>query len=186
MSIFSFIKQYVSKPRTVGAILPSSKHLAEKMIRNIDFANAHCIVEYGPGTGVFTEKILEKKAQDTLVLLFEANKEFYLILEEKYGSKPNIHIVNDSAENIEKYLLTHNISGVDYVVSGLPFASLPHNVSSNILTQTKKHLKEKGSFITFQYTLFKKDFIGQYFNRIEIVREIRNVPPAYVFCCKQV
>jgi len=187
MSIYSFIKQYVSKPRTVGAILPSSKYLADKMIQNIDFTNARCIVEYGPGTGVFTEKILEKKAQDTLVLLFETNKEFYLMLKEKYASKANIHIVNDSAENIEKHLLKHNISCIDYVVSGLPFASLPADVSSNILAETKKHLKkEEGRFITFQYTLFKKDFIGRYFNRIEIVREIRNVPPAYVFCCTQI
>ena len=186
MSIYSFIKQYVSMPRTVGAILPSSKYLAEKMVRNIDFANARCIVEYGPGTGVFTEKILEEKAQDTVVLLFETNREFYFLLKDKYESKPNIHIVNDSAENIDKYLLKYNISGVDYIVSGLPFASLPHDVSSNILEQTKKHLKDEGMFITFQYTLFKKDFIGRYFNRIEILREIRNVPPAYVFCCMKV
>jgi len=141
-------------------------------------------VEYGPGTGVFTEKILEKKTQDTLVLLFETNKEFYLMLKDKYESNPNLHIVNDSAENIEKYLQKYNISGVDYVVSGLPFASLPQNVSSNILDQTRKHLKGEGRFITFQYTLLKKDFIGKYFSRIDIEREIRNVPPAYVFCCK--
>jgi phospholipid N-methyltransferase len=184
MSILSFIKQYITRPRTVGAILPSSEFLAKKMITNIDFTNAHCIVEYGPGTGVFTEKILEKKATQTLLLLFETNEEFYTILKTKYKSLPNLHVINDSAENVGKHLNTHNIQTADYIVSGLPFASLPQEVSSSILSETKKHLEGKGSFITFQYTLLKKDFIGKYFKQIDISREVRNVPPAYVLCCK--
>lgn len=48
----SFIKQYITKPRNVGAILPSSKYLANKMIENIDFETANYIVEYGPGTDI--------------------------------------------------------------------------------------------------------------------------------------
>ena len=32
----SFILQYIKKPRTVGAILPSSRYLANKMMENID------------------------------------------------------------------------------------------------------------------------------------------------------
>ena len=184
MNGLSFIKQYVSMPRTVGAILPSSKYLARKMIQNIDFENARYIVEYGPGTGVFTDKILQARRMDTTVLILERNTEFFNMLSEKYEDESNLHIINDSAEHIEKYLLEHDIPWVDYIVSGLPFASLPHNVSSNILTQTKKHLKQGGRFITFQYTLLKKDFIGQFFSEIIIKRELRNVPPAYVFCCK--
>jgi phospholipid N-methyltransferase len=44
-------------------------------------------------------------------------------------------------------------------------------------------LKTNGTFVTFQYTLLKKEYIGQYFERIQIKREFRNMPPAYVFCC---
>jgi len=72
---------------------------------------------------------------------------------------------------------------IDYIVSGLPFASLPKDVSSNILKETQKYLNEEGKFITFQYTLLKKDFIKKYFNEVSIKREVRNVPPAYVICC---
>jgi len=184
MSGLSFLKQYIFKPKTVGAILPSSKYLADKMIQNIDFENARCIVEYGSGTGIFTEKILNERQQDTVVLLFENNKEFGNLLEKRYSGVPNLHIINDSAEHLEKYLLKYNILEVDYIVSGLPFASLPLNVSVNILGETKKHLKDGGSFITFQYTLLKKKFIAQYFNHIAVNRELRNIPPAYIFCCK--
>jgi len=185
MSGLSFIKQYITKPRTVGAVLPSSRYLADKMIQDIDFDNAQCIVEYGAGTGVFTDKLLKQRNADTLLLLFENNTEFYMLLTEKYSGEANLHIVNDSAEHIGAYLHKYNVGYADYIISGLPFASLPQTVSSKIMTQTKKYLKQGGSFITFQYTLLKKDFIRQYFRDITVKRELRNVPPAYVFCCKQ-
>lgn len=183
MEILSFIKQYITKPRTVGAILPSSKYLAKRMIENIDFEGASCIVEYGSGTGVFTEKIIKRRKKDTKILLFESNKEFCNLLKEKYEDEPNIYIINDSAECVGKYMKRYDIPWIDYIVSGLPFASLPKDVSSNILKETQKYLNEEGKFITFQYTLLKKDFIKKYFNDVSIKREVRNVPPAYVLCC---
>lgn len=61
MEILSFIKQYIVRPRITGAILPSSKSLALRMIEDIDFENAECIIEYGPGTGVFTQKLIIKR-----------------------------------------------------------------------------------------------------------------------------
>jgi len=180
----SFIKQYVTKPRTVGAVLPSSKYLAEKMMKPIYFNNAKCIVEYGAGTGVFTDKILKLRQPGTIVIVFENNADFYNLLNKKFAGEANIHIINDSAALVGEYLQKHNIAFADYIISGLPFASLPQAVSTKIMEQTKKYLKQGGSFITFQYTLLKKDFIGQFFQDITVTRELRNVPPAYVFCCK--
>ena len=185
MELLSFLKQYVTKPRTVGAILPSSKYLASRMIENINFNTARYIVEYGPGTGVFSEKMIKRKNRETKMLLFESNEDFYNMLEEKYKDEHNVYIINDSAEFVGKYLKKYDIPYIDYIVSGLPFASLPKDVSSNILKQTQKYLREGGKFITFQYTLLKKDFIKQYFKQIKIKRELRNVPPAYVFSCNQ-
>lgn len=185
MELLSFLKQYITKPRTVGAILPSSKYLAKRMIENIDFKSASCIVEYGPGTGAFSEKMIKRRRKETIMLLFESNIEFYNLLKEKYNDEPNVYIIDDSAEYVGKYLEKYDIPYIDYIVSGLPFASLPNDVSSDILKQTKKYLKEDGKFITFQYTLLKKDFIEQYFNEVNIKREFRNVPPAYIFCCNQ-
>ena len=55
-----FLMQYILHPRTTGAIFPSSKKLACKMIESIDFNNCECIVEFGPGTGAFTEELLKR------------------------------------------------------------------------------------------------------------------------------
>jgi phospholipid N-methyltransferase len=70
------------------------------MIEDIDFKCARYIVEYGSGTGVFTEKIVKRRKKDTKVLLFENNKEFFNLLKEKYKDESNIYVVNDSAEYI--------------------------------------------------------------------------------------
>lgn len=185
MRRLKFIMQYILNPRTVGAVFPSSHNLAEKMIDNIDFSKAQYIVEYGPGTGVFTDKLLKYRNKNTIILIIEHNYEFYNLLKEKYKKEINLYIINDSAEYVDKYLKKYNIPYVDYVVSGLPFASLPKNVSSNILNKTRNILKEEGNFITFQYTLLKKEFINKYFELISIQKEFINIPPAYILCCSK-
>ena len=184
MGPLSFIKQYITKPRSVGAVMPSSKHLAAKMICPINFHDARSIVEYGPGTGVFTEQLLRHRNPQTVVLLLETNTTFIDILKSKYENEPNLYIINESAENIGQYLAMHNIPQADYILSGLPFASIPQDISTRILSETKKYLSQNGSFITFQYTMLKKELIRQFFNSIDITHEIRNIPPAYVLCCK--
>jgi len=184
MGKFSFAKEYLLKPRSVGAVLPSSNHLAERMVQSIDFSKARCIVEYGAGTGVFTKKILQLKKPETVLIVFENNEHFYKPLQEEYSNQPNVYITNDSAVDIGAHLQKHGLAQADYVVSGLPFASLPHDVSEGILTQTKKHLHETGCFITFQYTLLKMDFFARFFDEIRTQKEWCNVPPAYVLACK--
>lgn len=179
----SFLLQYIVKPRTVGAVLPSSKYLAKKMVESINFDAAKCIVEYGPGTGVFTEFILEKCSPTAVIILFEMNEEFCNLLTKRFGAQPNVYIFNESAANVGAKLSELGLPHADYIVSGLPFASLPQNVAVNILMQTKKCLAPAGQFITFQYSMLKWRMIGEFFAKIEVVREIRNIPPAYVLRC---
>ncbi|WP_055669850.1 class I SAM-dependent methyltransferase [Desnuesiella massiliensis] len=184
MKWIKFLIEYFKSPRTVGAIAPSSDKLAENMINDIDFQSAKCIVEYGPGTGVFTDKLLKNKEKNTILILIEYNEEFYRQLIEKYADYDNILIINDSAENIDKYLEGYNIEKVDYIVSGLPFASLPKNVSNKILKKAGSILRKDGLFITFQYTLLKKEYISNYFKRIDYKKVWLNLPPAYVLKCR--
>lgn len=113
----------------------------------------------------------------------EQNEEFYLLLKETFKDEKNVFIVNGSAENSSQYVKDYGMPYIDYVISGLPFASLPTTVSANILLDTAKILKRDGEFITFQYTTLKKPFFEQFFTKIDVKRELRNVPPAYVFSC---
>ncbi len=184
MEISDFIKQYVKNPRTVGAVAPSSEKLANRMIEDINFLNASCIVEYGPGTGVFTEKILNKKKDSTIFIAIEYNMDFYKILKEKFKDETNFILINDSAENLKEYLGIYGVYKVDYIISGLPFASLPEVMSKKILSVTKEILKGKSEFITFQYSLFKMKLFRTYFGKIKKKKVLLNFPPAYVLKCR--
>ena len=178
-----FLLEYIKNPRNVGAVAPSSKYLAQEMINNVDFQNSNCIVEYGPGTGVFTEKILARAKESTKIILIELNKEFYKELVTLYGHKENVIILNDSAENINEILKENSIEKVDYVISGLPFASLPEKISDKILWETSKLISSHGQFITFQYTRFTEKYMRSFWKRVEYKKIIRNFPPAYVLRC---
>lgn len=178
-----FLKEYIKNPKYIGAIVPSSKFLAKNMIESIDFNKSKCIVEYGPGTGVFTKELVSKASKETLIVLIEHNNDFAQILNDKYKSNNNVIIINDSAEFIDYYLNKYNINTVDYIISGLPFASLPQNVSTCILDKTKNILSKQGKFITFQYTLFKKDLFKSRFRIIQHRKVFKNIPPAYVIEC---
>lgn len=184
MGNIEFLIQYVKSPRSIGAVLPSSQKLAEEMVRNVDFQNAKCIVEYGSGTGVFTEKLIAKKKEDTLLIVFEKNQEFCNNLLNNYKYKKNVKIINDGAEKIKEHLKNFNISQADYIVSGLPFASLPKNISDRILNNTKEVLNVEGEFITFQYSLVKKGLFKSYFDSIKVKKIMLNLPPAYVLKCR--
>ena len=183
MSIVLFLKEYILNPKYVGAVAPSSKYLAQKMIEPIDFKIAKNIVEFGPGTGVFTENILKKRNRDTKVLIIENNEKFYTQLKNRFNNMENLYIIHGSAENVIEHMKEFNIKKADYIVSGLPFASLPLKTSQSILRNAKEALSERGSLITFQYTLLKKKIFMQHFKNISITKEYKNIPPAHVFCC---
>lgn len=179
-----FLWEYIKNPRTVGAIAASSKYLAHEMINTINFEETNCIVEYGPGTGVFTEKILARAKDTTIIILIEINKNFYNRLKKLYGYKRNVIILNESAENIKEILKRYSIKKVDYIISGLPFASLPKKMSNDILDKTSEIIGQHGEFITFQYTLVKKKYIESFFNKVSHKKVNKNIPPAYVLRCK--
>ena len=79
---------------------------------------------------------------------------------------------------ISKYIFSKS-----YKQLSADFASLPQEISENILKESKQHLASGGKFITFQYTLLRMGFFENHFDEITITHEIRNVPPAYVLSC---
>ena len=106
------------------------------------------------------------------------------MLKRRYRKEENMVIVHGSAEKADVILKKNGIDHADYIVSGLPFTSLPKEISLNIFDATKKVLGEKGVFITFQYTLVKKKFFEEHFEFADCIHVMKNLPPAYVFVLK--
>ena len=136
----AFIKQFWKEKKMVGAMAPSSRFLAQKMLANIDFNEAKVIIELGPGTGVFTDKILEKMSADTVLLVFELNEIFCNQLQKRITDK-RAHIIFDSAEKIEYYLAEYNLDKADVVVSSLPLANFPQDIRDSVLKTLCKEIE---------------------------------------------
>jgi len=182
--MFHFLIQFLKNPRSIGAVAPSSRLLAEKMMEPIDFSAAKYIVEYGPGTGSFTKELIRRKKEETVLILIEQNRYFCGKLQSEYKHKKNVYIIQGSAEHVKKYLAMYKCPDVDYIISGLPFTSLPKELTKKIFINTQKVLGKKGIFITFQYSLVKRKLFERYFKLVEYKREFRNFPPAYVLVLK--
>ncbi|CAH1208464.1 Ornithine lipid N-methyltransferase [Paenibacillus auburnensis] len=179
-----FAEQFIIDPRYIGSILPSSNYLVNKVVEGIEFDQANYIVEFGPGTGAVTKRILELRNRNTILLLFERNTEFYQLLLDKFKHEDNLLIINDTAENLEWYMRIYSIQWVDFIISGLPSESIPLRESTHILYVSQKNLNSAGKFIAVLHSFGKKDLITQYFNKTKIVRVLRNFPPVYVLNCE--
>lgn len=182
--MWQFLREYISAPDTVGAIAPSSRYLAAAMTASIDFDKARCIVEYGAGTGVFTREVAEGKKRDTTYIVIEQNDHFYEILRKQFQGMPGVVLIHGDAGNVCGFLREQGFGHADHIISGLPFTSLPRQVSHRILSQTQKAMGTRGIFTTFQYTLLRKAFLEQYFNIQKIAKVWQNLPPAYVLDMK--
>ncbi|MET4558895.1 phosphatidylethanolamine/phosphatidyl-N-methylethanolamine N-methyltransferase [Lysinibacillus parviboronicapiens] len=185
MQFITFFTEFIKHPKNTGAISPSSKLLAKKMVESISCHEAQCIVELGPGTGSFTKEIVKRKGQQTKLVLIENNEVFSTALKKKYQDDSSVIVIHGSAENLRTYLTSLHIKKIDYILSGLPFTSLEPAVSSRILNSVHDTLEENGEFITFQYSLIRKSFIQKFFDDISLKKVWVNLPPAYVLSCKK-
>ena len=167
----------------IGAINPSSVFLAEKMIENIDFKSTKPIIEIGPGTGVFTKKILDKLHKDALLIVFELNEEFFNKIKKEIQD-PRVIFINDSAENIQLHLSKLNTSSINAIVSSLPLSNIPQKTVLGILRSCQKVMVENSVFIQFQYSLKQKRELEHVFKNVSISFTAWNIPPAFIYTCK--
>jgi phosphatidylethanolamine/phosphatidyl-N-methylethanolamine N-methyltransferase len=180
----SFLKQFWKQKKMVGSMTPSSRFLASKMLENIDFSSSRILVELGPGTGVFTEKILKKLNPDAHLLVFELNELFYNALKVKI-SDPRVILIHDSAEHISEQLAYHGFEKADGVISSLPLANFPETLKNTILDKTYKSLKSGGLYIQFQYSLVSKKLLKKIFGNVHVTFTPFNFPPAFIYTCKR-
>lgn len=180
----SFLRQFWQEKKMVGAMAPSSRFLAQKMLKGIDFQHARIIVELGPGTGVFTDKILELMHPDALLLVFELNDNFMAQLQARYTDS-RVHLIHDSAEKIQVYLDKYGLTHADVVVSSLPLANFPKELRDSILNAADHALVENGHYVQFQYSLQSKKQIQKVFRKTEIRFTPLNFPPAFVYACRK-
>jgi phospholipid N-methyltransferase len=177
---WQFLRGFLKNPVMVGSIIPSSRVLIDKMLEPVDWANTRLFVEYGPGVGTFTRPVLDRLAPDATLVTIDTNADFTRYLKERIDD-PRLVAVTGSAAEVEKILADRNLGQADYVLSGLPFSTLPPGVGEDIAEATAKVVRPGGAFLVYQFSPKVLDFIKPHFDRIKRGFEWVNVPPATLF-----
>jgi phospholipid N-methyltransferase len=177
---WQFLRGFLKHPVMVGSIIPSSRVLIEKMLRPVDWENTQLFVEYGPGVGTFTRPILQHLREDATLLTIDTNPDFTKYLRDSIDD-PRLVPVTGSAADVEKILADRGFDKADYVLSGLPFSTLPPGVGDAIAAATGKVIRKGGAFLVYQFSPKVRDFIAPHFERIDRGFEWVNVPPATLF-----
>jgi phospholipid N-methyltransferase len=89
--------------------------------------------------------------------------------------------VAGSAAEVQKIIAAHGFAQADYILSGLPFSTLPPGIGEAIGAATAKAIRPGGAFLVYQFNPKVRDFIAPYFERIDRGFEWVNVPPATLF-----
>ena len=177
---WQFLRGFLKHPVMVGSIIPSSRVLIDKMLKPVDWENTRVFVEYGPGVGTFTRPILEQLGPDATLVTIDTNADFTRYLKESIDD-PRLVAVNGSAADVQKILEDRGLGQADYVLSGLPFSTLPPGVGESIAEATSKVIRPGGAFLVYQFSPKVRDFIAPHFDRIDRGFEWINVPPAQLF-----
>lgn len=179
------------KPHIAGAIAASGNELSELITDLADLHNAHTVVEFGPGTGVFTRVALRKLPSDVRYIAIERDPDFLQKLRAEFK---NVRLYEDSASSIENHLAENGKKCCDRIISGLPWTIFNEQVQTETLGAAHRSLCDGGIFITFAYVhsqfmpggvRFKK-LLKQTFSAVTTSRIAwRNLPPAFVYICKK-
>jgi phospholipid N-methyltransferase len=174
-----FFQAFLKAPKVVASVTPSSTFLKRRVIRTADIPAAKVVVELGPGTGGLTESLLDSMAPDALLLAIERTAEFVDNLERIDDRR--FEIIHGCASTIVEQLEARGIEGADAIVSGIPFSTMPEDVSTRIAAAIGKALVPGGRFVAYQFTDWVARYLEPHLGTPNVAFEPLNVPPVRVF-----
>src|ERR1035437_4953908 len=117
-----FIRSWIEKPLSTGAVMPSSKALARTMARYVDPKASGPVIELGPGTGPVTQALVQRGVDPARLILVEFNPDFCRLLRTLYRAAP---VVQGAPYRRRRRLETFVREPAAAVVSGLPLVTKP-------------------------------------------------------------
>ncbi len=173
----------------MGAIAPSSAGLVDTMLEWFDWESIRGMVEFGPGTGVFTEGIVDRLHDDAKFFAIERSPELAEVTRRRC---PSVQVYQESVVEVVDLCRRESMEQVDAIVCGLPWASFSQSLQSEIIDAMLEVLHPGSQFATFAYWQGVVLPAGRRFSRrlrktfpsVTRSRTVwKNVPPAFVYRC---
>ena len=141
-----FIQALLRAPAEVGAVLPSSRHLAHAMAQVAAASDrGGSLLEIGAGSGALTRALVARFGRERLQVV-ECSPPLASVLRQRF---PQLTVLEQRAEQV----LTHAMQCADQmlVVSSLPFKSLPLRQARRVAKAYQDLVMRGGSVVQFSY-----------------------------------
>ncbi len=171
-----FFEEFVQHPVMVGSVIPSSGFTIRKMLAPVKWEECKLFVEYGPGVGTFCKPVLDRLPRDGTMLVIDTNRAFIDYLKRTVTDSRFVAVLG-SAEDVQEIIKAHGHDHADYVLSGLPFSTLPDGVAPRIAEATYDVVRPGGAFLTYQFSNVARNYTARHFERIEEGFEPLNILP---------
>ena len=176
----AFLHGFLRNPAQVGSVIPSSRCLERRLVRSAAIAQARTVVELGPGTGGTTAAFLQAMQPGARLLAIELDAGFHQHLSQSLHD-PRLLLELGSAERIEEILSARRLPAPDAIVSGIPFSTMPPEVSDRIAAAVSRVLRPGGRFVAYQVRAHVSGYATPYLGRADKHWEWINIPPVRVF-----
>jgi phosphatidylethanolamine/phosphatidyl-N-methylethanolamine N-methyltransferase len=174
-----FIRTWMEKPLSIGAVAPSSRVLARAMAAYVDAGRKGPIIELGPGTGPVTGALVAQGIDPSRLILLEFDPAFCRLLRQRY---PTATVVQGDAYSLARVLGGHLTTPAAAVVSGLPLFTKPVKTRLKLLHQAFALMLPGAPFVQFTYATVPP--IPKALDRVRAEASERiwmNIPPARIW-----
>ena len=168
----------------IGSIIPSSRFLVERLLQQVEWNRTRVVVEYGPGVGNITREILKRLPPDAALIAIEMNKDFVRLLRDQ-NHDHRLKVVHGSAVNVRRVLKRFGHCGADYIISGIPYTTLPEDVRVHVMHESRAALNGGGALLIYQFTRAVLPYLRREFGDVRTDFEPLNVLPAQLFTCEK-
>lgn len=145
-----FLKSWIEKPLSTGAVMPSSRQLARTMARYVDPDSKGPVIELGPGTGPVTSALVERGIDPKRLVLVEFNPTFCRLLRTRY---PGATVVQGDAYRLKPLLEKLLRDPAAAIVSGLPLVTKPLRTRLRLMADALTLLAPGAPFVQFTYAM---------------------------------
>ena len=163
---------------------PSSRvRFLKQLLEPINWGRARVIVEYGPGVGTITAEVLRQLRSDATLIAIEMNPDFVRHLSSSLNDR-RLRVVEGSAAQVDEILRRFGCTRADYIISGIPFSTIPAPVREQILRKTCDVLEPGGAFLVYQFSTRVLQDLKRVFGYVGRRFQPLNVLPAHLFICQ--
>jgi phosphatidylethanolamine/phosphatidyl-N-methylethanolamine N-methyltransferase len=174
-----FIRSWIEKPLSIGAVTPSGRVLARAMAGYVDPNAGGPVIELGPGTGPVTEALVAQGIAPSRLVLVEFNPNFCRLLRQRY---PDASVVQGDAYSLKRLLAGKLAEPAAAVVSGLPLITKPLRTRLRLLYEAFGLMLPGAPFVQFTYATMPP--IPKALDRVRAEASERiwmNIPPARIW-----